>query len=124
MSASVQLLLDEQLRGLPWTALLHRRESTHPHLIVTRVGDPPDLPLGTADPQILDWAERNGYVLVSADFRTMPGHFAERLAGGLRSAGLIMVAVDQDLTDALDYLLLVVELTDPHEWVDRIEFAP
>ena len=124
MPVTVRLLLDEQLRGLPWRALLHRRETTHPDLIVTRVGDPPDLPLGTADPGILDWAERNGHVLVSADFRTMPGHFAGRLASGRHSAGLIMVPADGDLPAAIDYLLLVAELTDPHEWVDRIEFAP
>lgn len=103
--------------------LVRLRETTHPSLIITRVGDPPDLPLGSDDPAILDWAERKGYVLVSADFATMPGHFGDRLKSGKHSAGLIMVAANERLPAAVDYLILVTELSDPHEWVDRIEYA-
>ena len=57
-------LLDEHLRAPSlWRALQgHNAQSLHP-LDVVRVGDLPDLPLGSVDPAILLWAERAGRVL-------------------------------------------------------------
>ena len=34
---------------------------------ITRVGDEPDLPFSSEDPDILRWAEREGFILVSTD---------------------------------------------------------
>ena len=64
-------VLDEHLRGSLWPAILQHNR-TSPHLIdATRVGDPSDLALGSSDPEILLWAERNGRILVSLDRKTL-----------------------------------------------------
>ena len=39
-----------------------------------RVGDRPDLPLQSTDPEILAWAEQAGRILLTYDESTMPGH--------------------------------------------------
>src|SRR3712207_4456080 len=103
----VRFLLDEHLRGRPWHAMVRRRETTHPDLIVTRVGDPPDLPLGTADPEILLWAERNGYLLVSSDINSMPAHHARHLASGRHRHGVLLVPPAHELGDVVGHLILV-----------------
>lgn len=117
----VKLLLDEHLRGPAWHALVRARETRYPELVVTCVGEPVDLPLSTPDEAILDWADRNGFLLISSDFRTMPGHFAARLASGKRSSGVLLVRSDRGLHDTLEYLLAVALCSDPHEWIDRFE---
>jgi hypothetical protein len=59
-------VLDEHLRGSLWRALQRWNLLGVDVLDVVRVGDPPDLPLGTSDPDLLAWAEREGRILVSS----------------------------------------------------------
>ena len=54
----IGFLLDEQMRGKPlWHALRRLTLTGTVGVDVLRVGDLPDLPLGTSDPDILIWAE-------------------------------------------------------------------
>lgn len=71
----LRFVRDEHLRGPLWRAI-HRHNGVGVDPIdAVRVGDPPDLPLGSADPDILAWAEREGRVLVTQDWDTMVSHF-------------------------------------------------
>ena len=61
------------------------------------MGDPPDLPLGSADPDILIWAEGRGVPFFTD--RPLPGRGAERYyllvaLVGVRSVGLAIVLPD------------------------------
>jgi hypothetical protein len=68
VNAPLRYLLDENLRGRLWQAIgVHNQTGAYP-IDVVRVGDPPDLPLGSLDPDILLWAEREGRILVSLVF--------------------------------------------------------
>jgi hypothetical protein len=58
-------VLDEHLRGALWHALRQHNAGGVNVVDVDRVGDPPDLPLGTTDPDLLLWAEREGRVVVT-----------------------------------------------------------
>jgi len=58
---------------------------------VTRVGDPADLPLGTQDPDLLLWAEREQRVVVTMDRQTMLGHLAAHLQSGHHSPGVFLL---------------------------------
>jgi hypothetical protein len=51
-------LLDEHLRGPLWLAILRHNSQGGLPIDVVRVGDSPDLPLGSTDLDILLWAER------------------------------------------------------------------
>jgi hypothetical protein len=76
---TLRYVLDEHLRGPLWRASQqHDAAGAYP-IDATRVGDPPDLPLGSADSFILVWAERQDRVVVSADYQTMPGHLKSHL---------------------------------------------
>src|SRR5947209_20370657 len=99
-------VLDEHLRGLLWPAILQHNR-TSPHLIdATRVGDPPDLPLGSPDPDILLWAERNGRILVSLDRKTLAVHLAAHLAAGHHSPGVFLIRPGVSLKDVTDFLYI------------------
>ncbi len=92
MSQIPSLLLDEHLRGLLSDAIRdhNARPGADPILFVC-VGDPPDLPLGSKDPVILRWAEREQHIVVSCDRRSMVGHFQDHLNAGGHLSGLLLL---------------------------------
>ena len=56
---ALRYLLDEHLRGGGlWQAIRQHNASGVDVLDVVRVGDPPDLPLGTGDPDVLTLVDR------------------------------------------------------------------
>jgi hypothetical protein len=119
-----RFLLDEQLRGPLWALTeQHNSGGIHP-LDVTRVGDPVDLPLGMPDPDILIWAEREGRILVSEDWRTMRGHFQAHLAVGQHSPGLFLLRPQIPYTDIVDFLVAVAYASEPDEWIDNWLYIP
>jgi len=68
----LQFVFDENLRGVPWHAVQRYNQSSAFPIDVVRVGDPPDLPRGTADPEILRWAERAARIVVTVDVARCP----------------------------------------------------
>jgi len=54
-------------RGILWKAIQFHNSNGINLLDVVRVGDPPALPLGTADPDHLLWAEQAGRIIVTMD---------------------------------------------------------
>jgi hypothetical protein len=120
----ISFVLDEQLRGQLWVYVeQHNLAGVHP-IDVTRVGDPLDLPLGTADPDILIWAERTGRIVVSADVTTMPGHFRHHLSSGRHSPGLFLLRARASAVDIADFLAVTTYASDPDDWVDAWCYIP
>jgi len=117
-------LLDENLRGDFWQAILSHNQSGRYPIDAARVGDPPDLPLGTPDPEILLWAERNGRILLTLDRNTMPAHFHAHLAAGRHSPGVMLIRPSATLAEVVDYLELVSEAGTPDDYADTIRFIP
>jgi hypothetical protein len=117
-------LLDENQRGLVWQAVIRHNSRGLDPLDVVRVGDPPDLPLGAKDPEILIWAEREHRILVTRDKRTMPGHLANHLRAGRRSPGIFMFSRAMRLAEVLDFLVLAAHASEPGEWQDWIKYLP
>ena len=73
---ALRYLLDENLRGPLWAALVRANARLAHPLEITCVGEDVDLPLTMGDPELLLWAEQHGFVMISNDARTMPRHFA------------------------------------------------
>ena len=116
-------LLDEHFRGPLWQGVRnHNARGIHP-IDVMRVGDPTDLPLGSKDPTILLWAEREQRVLVARDKRTLPAHLADHLATGAHSPGLFLVS-HVALTAVVEFLMRAAYCSKPEEWLDKINFVP
>ncbi|MHB1424932.1 MAG: DUF5615 family PIN-like protein [Gemmataceae bacterium] len=118
-------VLDEHLRrGSLWRAI-QRHNAAGVFLIdVVQVGDPPGLPLGSTDPYILHWAEREGRIIVSLDRDTMPGHVVAHLQAGHHCAGIFIIRPQATIPQIVDYLVIAAYTSDPAILQDRCEFIP
>jgi hypothetical protein len=120
----IRYVLDEHLRGQLWRAIQwHNSRGIYP-LDVVRVGDLPDLPLGSDDPTILLWAEREQRILVTFDPDTMPAHLANHLSAGHHSPGVFMLRPHSSLPQVVSFLVDAAYASELSEWQDRITFIP
>ncbi len=120
----LRYVLDEQLRGAVWSALQHHNAAGSYVVDVVRVGDPPDLPLGVSDPDLLLWAEREGRVLVTTDRHTMPGHLAAHLRQGHHSPGVLILRPALTLTRVVSTLVMAAHVLDAADVGDQALFIP
>lgn len=121
---NLRFVLDEHLRGFLWHAVQRHNNRGKYVIDVTRVGDPIDLPLGCADPDILVWAEREQRVLVSLDEATLLTYLRQHLAAGRRSPGVFIVRAHTTLVQIVDFLAAATYASDAVEWVDRASYIP
>jgi hypothetical protein len=124
MTAALRFVLDEQLRRVLWRAIQSHNGQGHLPIDVVRVGDPPDLPLGSLDPDILVWAEREGRILISLDRRTLPGHLADHLQAGNHSPGVLLVRPSASVPDVIEYLVMAAYAAQPAEYRDIYRYIP
>ena len=117
---AITFLIDENLRGPLWRAI--QRHNAIGGLIIdaVRVGDPVDLPLGTLDPTILDWIEREDRILLTFDRVSMPAHLAAHLQDGKQSPGIFVIDQTCSLQTVVEYLELVAHAGDPVEFRDQV----
>jgi hypothetical protein len=121
----VAYLLDEHLRGGGlWQAIQQHNAGGGLFLDVVRVGDPPDLPLGRLDPEILLWTERQGRILVSNDRQTLPGHLADHLTAGHHSPGVLLIRRGSAIVDLVDALVLRAHAGFPADFADQARYIP
>src|SRR5262249_14600653 len=121
---NLRYLLGEHLRGPPWRAIQwHNRLGEFP-LDVVRVGDPPDLPLGTPDPDTLGWAEGAGRILVSRDRETLASHLAAHLSAGRHSPGIFLIRRHVSLPELVSFLVEAAYASEAVEWADRLAYIP
>jgi len=117
-------ILDEHLRGMLWQAIQQHNASSAFPIDAVQVGDPPDLPLGSSDPDILLWAEREGRVVVTRDYSTMFGHLTAHLRAGHRCAGLYIIRSKATIPQIVDYLAAAAYAGDPAVLQDGYEYIP
>jgi len=120
----LRLVLDENQRGPLWRAVVRHNQLGVHVLDVVRVGDPPDLPLGSTDAEILIWSEREQRILVTFDKTTLAGHLADHLQAGRHSPGIFTIRRGSSPSQIVAHLALVAYASEAWEWQDRIEFIP
>ena len=121
---ALRFVLDENQRGLLWRAVVRHNQLGDYPVDVIRVGDPPDLPLGASDSEILIWCERESRILVSFDKKTLAEHLAAHLLAGGHCPGIFLVRRGSRVSLVVDHLALVAHASEAWEWSDRIEFVP
>jgi Domain of unknown function (DUF5615) len=119
---ALRFLLDENQRGVLWHVIQRHNARGIDPLDATRVGDAPDLPLGSEDPVILRWAEREQRILVTFDKSTMSRHLSEHLAAGNHCPGIFMVPTESKAVEVLEFLVLAAYVSQPAEWLDWIKY--
>jgi hypothetical protein len=120
----LRFLLDEHLRGPLWLAIVRHNAQGGLPLDAVRVVDPPDLPLGSTDPAILLWAEREDQILLTEDVHTMPRHLAHHLQTGHHSPGVFTVSAGCSIRQLVSHLELVAHAGDPADYKDAITYIP
>ena len=79
---------------------------------------------GADDPTILEWAGRQGRVMVTHDVSTLTKHAYERVAAGLPMPGVFEVDASMSIARAIDDLLLIAECSFEGEWEGQVRYLP
>lgn len=79
---------------------------------------------GWDDPDLLEWAAREGRVLLTHDVATIP-HFAyQRIEAGLSMPGVCEVTRGVAIGTAIEDLVLAAVYLSPEEWADQVRYLP
>ena len=120
---TLAFLLDENVRGRLWQALQRHNATTDWPLDVVQLGDCDDLPLGTSDPDMLKWIERESRILVSLDKSTLPVHLERHLTADHHVPGILLIRSGTNLAQLVEHLVAVAYASEAAEWHDRIEYV-
>ena len=73
---------------------------------------------------MLEWAAKEGRILLTHDLNTLTQFANERIAQGLPLAGVIFVRDTLPVTKVIDDLLTILGASEPHDWENRTDFLP
>jgi hypothetical protein len=79
---------------------------------------------GASDEAVLEWAAREGRVLLTHDVSTLTRHAYDRVKAGLQMPGVFEVGRAVPVGAAIEDSLLLTELSLPGEWVGQIGYLP
>jgi len=88
------------------------------------IGQPLAPPKGTSDPDILTWIEKTGYILVTGNRRTIPGHVRAHYAAGHCVPGILLLKRGASVGQIIEQLYLLWAASDAKEYVDRLLYLP
>jgi hypothetical protein len=80
--------------------------------------------LQTPDPVILDWAAREGRIIVTHDVNTMTRHAYDRIRTGTPMSGLIVLPQSLPIGAAIEELVTLIACSRDEEWDGRVLFLP
>lgn len=106
-------LMDQIVLGV------QRRE---PVLPITRLRD---VGLEQApDVVVLEYAAREGAIVVTHDVNTMTAAAVARIEAGREMAGLLLVHQQSPVSTTIDDLIMIWIASDAEEWTNQIRFLP
>ena len=114
----LKLATDENFNNDIVRGLLRREK----HLDLVRIQDAGLS--GATDPELLEWAAREGRVILSHDVSTLTRCAYERVSKGLSMPGVFEANRAVPIGTAIDDILLLAELSLPNEWEGRVIYLP
>ena len=78
---------------------------------------------GIKDSEVLAIAARDGRVLVTHDRKTMPTEFGQFIISKT-SSGVLIVSQSLPVSEAINALILVWEVSTAEEWINQIMSVP
>jgi predicted nuclease of predicted toxin-antitoxin system len=114
----IRFLLDENFNGKIARGLRAR----NPDIDMIRTQDT-EL-AGADDPTVLEWAAREGRILLTHDLETMTKYANERINAGLPLAGVIFVRDTLPVAKVIEDLLAIAGASEASEWENRTDFLP
>ena len=79
---------------------------------------------GKEDPAILEWAAKEGRILLTHDAATMSYYAYERVRRGQSIPGIVEVADDLPIGQVIKDLLLLAEYSKISEWEGQVIYLP
>lgn len=79
---------------------------------------------GGVDHDVLEWAAREGRVLLTHDMSTMKRYAYERVEAGLPIPGVFQVSRDISLALVIEDILLIAEGSIAGEWQGQVRSLP
>ena len=84
-----------------------------------------DLGLATrSDPEVLEYAAQENWIVVSHDVNTMREVACTRLGAGLSMGGLLLVQQRTPVSPIIESLLLIWAASEAEEWAGQVKFLP
>lgn len=114
----LRLLADENLNHDLIRAVLRRM----PSLDLERIQD-----VGLRevdDPSVLEWAAREGRIVLTHDVNTMPAFAFDRIRNNQSMPGLFVVSQQAALASVIDDILLVAECSESGEYDGQVIYLP
>ncbi len=111
-----RFLLDEHISHAVQSQLLR----IDPRIDVLAIGQPLAPPKGTSDPDLLAWIESAGYILVTANRRTIPEYVRIHQAAGRRLPGILLVRSGAGVGRLIEQLYLIWSASEAQEYIDRV----
>jgi hypothetical protein len=79
---------------------------------------------GADDARILEWAAREGRILLTHDVSTIAPEVTRLFRAGTRTAGVIAAGRRVSIAVAIEDILLVAQCGLAGEWEDRVVYLP
>ena len=79
---------------------------------------------GADDPTVLEWAAREGRVLLTHDVTTMTRYAYERIRSGQPMPGVFEVSRAVPIGRAIEDILLLAECSLEGEWEGQVRYLP
>lgn len=114
----LRLATDEDFNNRSFRGLLRRKSD----LDIVRVQDAGLT--GKSDAEVLEWAAREGRVLLTHDVTTMKRYADERIAAGLSMPGIFVVGQQSAIGQVIEDILLLAECSFEGEREGQIIFLP
>lgn len=114
----MKFLADENFHG----DMLRGIMLAFPELDIVRVQDTAFV--GTDDASLLEEAARQNAVLITHDVRTMTKFAYERVRAGLKMSGVIEVASDTTIGQAIAELSVMIGAGNPEDFENQVLYVP
>jgi predicted nuclease of predicted toxin-antitoxin system len=114
----LRLATDEDFNNRILRGLLRRK----PDLDIVRVQDAGLT--GRGDAEVLEWAAREGRVLLTHDVTTMKRYVDERIVAELPMPRVFEVNQQMSIAQVIEDVLLIAECSLEDEWAGQIIFLP
>lgn len=79
---------------------------------------------GVTDLALLEWAARDGRVLLTHDLKTIPKYAYERVDAGIPMSGVFAVPRSLPIGVAVEQLELLIAASLEGEWENRVQHLP
>jgi len=79
---------------------------------------------GAADPDILEWAANEGWILLTHDRKTVPRFARDRQSAKLPMTGVFMIPPELSLGEQIEDLVQIAGCSDTADWNGQHVYMP